>query len=81
MANWKYGPIRCSEDWGLEYKDVDYSICYNTTSDILSIIRKDNKEEIILQLGYDESKAVAQMMTEWYYHYIGDKFLKELINK
>ncbi len=61
MANLKYGPITIVEDD--TDADVDYSIEYKTVSQVLSIYRND---EYILELGYESSRAIGELIAEWY---------------
>jgi hypothetical protein len=81
MANWNYGPIKVQEDWGIEWKDAEYSLQYNTTSDMMSILRTfEGKTESVLLLGHEAANAVAKMMTEWLKGFEGEReFLKELM--
>lgn len=73
MATWKYGPVKCSEDWGIEYRDAEYSMEYATVSDYLSVFRIfEGKTEQIMSLGHDPAIEVAKMMSKWLAGYHGN---------
>jgi hypothetical protein len=74
MATWTYGPVEIDEDWDIEYKKVAYSVEYQTTADILTVLRTfEGKTDTILLLGNEQAKAVAKMMAKWLKGYEGER--------
>jgi hypothetical protein len=81
MSTWKYGPITVSEDTGLDWEDHEYLVQYQTTADVLGILR-DGKWAA--GFGYNDSRVVGGMIMEWYLFYvlgIGMDDLPETIKK
>jgi uncharacterized protein (DUF2384 family) len=80
MATWKYGPIKVQEDWGIEWKDAEYSIEYNTTSDTMAILRTSEGKTTSDLMGHEPANAIAKMMSEWLLNYEGEiDFLRKLV--
>ena len=68
MATWKYGPITVDDSTGW-YGDTEkdtYEVEYQTTADVLSVIRNGKFET---GFAYHGARAVAKMITEWYLVY------------
>ena len=83
MATWKYGPIKANEDWGMEFIEAEYSVEFNTTSDILSIYRKVNGEKTLEYIiGEEVAQVVGRMMVQWLIAYKKDKkYIESLLKE
>lgn len=82
MATWKYGPVTIIEDGNgyLPPEEVSYEVQYNTTSDILSVLRNNEHEA---SWEYFSARKVAKMITTWYLSYVlnyDNEFIEKLFN-
>jgi hypothetical protein len=83
MATWKYGPKTVNDDPGgyPPWEDDTYTVEYQTTADCLTVFRNG---QVQAGWGYSGSRAVAEMITEWYLSYVlgyDKEMLSKIFNK
>lgn len=69
MATWKYGPKVVNDDPGgwIPPEDDTYSVEYQTVADYLTVFQNG---KVQASWAYSGSRAVAEMITEWYLVYV-----------